>query len=147
VAAQAEMVRRTCRTSGSTSRWSQPTFPAGSKVSEWDYDIAFTVSIIWRSALGVGRASSSQIAKGSPFNNVEAIQSEIDKLFADGAVAFLMRRGEIAKAQKILSRTWSRGYRTAIRPQRCSVRTWSRRIGVNDGFTTPGSSNRGLTGR
>ena len=61
------------------------------KTADWDYDIAFTYLYQYGDpALGVGRNYvSSQIVKGSPFNNVEGYSNpEIDQLFADGAVAF-----------------------------------------------------------
>ena len=61
------------------------------KTADWDYDIAFTYLYQYGDpALGVGRNYvSSQISKGSPFNNVEGYSNpEIDQLFADGAVAF-----------------------------------------------------------
>ncbi|MBY0296627.1 MAG: ABC transporter substrate-binding protein [Methylobacterium sp.] len=60
------------------------------KTSEWDYDIAFTYLYQYGDpALGVARNYiSSQIAKGSPFNNVEGYSNPaVDKGFAEAAVA------------------------------------------------------------
>ncbi|MEM7693342.1 MAG: ABC transporter substrate-binding protein [Pseudomonadota bacterium] len=60
------------------------------KVSEWDYDLAFTYLYQYGDpALGVARTYiSSNIAKGSPWNNVQGYESaEVDQLFADAAVA------------------------------------------------------------
>ena len=106
----AEMVRQNLQDVGINVEMVATDVPGwNQKVSEWDYDIAFTYLYQYGDpALGVGRNYvSSQIAKGSPFNNVEGYSNpEIDKLFADGAVAFPdAARGEIyAKAQKILRR-------------------------------------------
>jgi peptide/nickel transport system substrate-binding protein len=61
------------------------------KLSEWDYDIGFSYLYQYGDpALGVGRNYiSTNIAKGSPFNNVEGYSNpEVDKLFAEAAVAF-----------------------------------------------------------
>src|SRR6266404_1014254 len=78
------------------------------KTADWDYDIAFTYLYQYGDpALGVGRNYvTSQIVKGNPFNNVEGYSNpEIDRLFADGAIAFPdAKREEIyAKAQKMLT--------------------------------------------
>ena len=77
------------------------------KIGNWDYDIAFTYLYQYGDpALGVGRNYvSSQIAKGQQFNNVEGYSNpEVDKLFAEGAVATTdSKRKEIyEKVQKIL---------------------------------------------
>lgn len=61
------------------------------KLSQWDYDMAFTY--LYQSgdpAIGVGRTyRSSQISKGSPWNNVEGYSNPVvDKLFEDAAVGF-----------------------------------------------------------
>jgi peptide/nickel transport system substrate-binding protein len=61
------------------------------KLSEWDYDIGFSYLYQYGDpALGVGRSYiTSNIAKGSPFNNVEGYSNpEVDRLFAEAAVAF-----------------------------------------------------------
>src|SRR3546814_8002532 len=60
------------------------------RLSEWDYDIGFSYLYQYGDpALGVARSYiSSNIAKGSPFNNVEGYRNqEVDKLFAEAAVA------------------------------------------------------------
>lgn len=61
------------------------------KLGEWDYDIGFSYLYQYGDpALGVGRSYvSTNIAKGSPFNNVEGYSNpEVDRLFAEAAVAF-----------------------------------------------------------
>ena len=60
------------------------------RLSDWEYDMAFT--FLFQNgdpALGVERNYiSSQISKGSPWNNVEGYSNpEVDKLFAAAAVA------------------------------------------------------------
>ncbi|MBJ3776263.1 ABC transporter substrate-binding protein [Acuticoccus mangrovi] len=60
------------------------------KISEWDYDIAFTYLYQYGDpALGVTRNYiSSNIAKGSPWNNVEGYDNpRVDELAAEAAVA------------------------------------------------------------
>lgn len=60
------------------------------KLSNWDYDIAFTYLYQYGDpALGVARTyTSSQILKGSPFNNVEGyVDPRIDAALAEAAVA------------------------------------------------------------
>jgi len=62
----------------------------GQRLNEWDYDLAFTYLYQYGDpALGVARNYTSQnIAKGSPFNNVEGyVNSRVDALFAAGARA------------------------------------------------------------
>ncbi|MEH3147822.1 MAG: ABC transporter substrate-binding protein [Methylobacterium frigidaeris] len=113
------------------------------KTSEWDYDIAFTYLYQYGDpALGVARNYvSSQIAKGSPFNNVEGYANPaVDKDFAEGAVAV----GD-AKRQEIYDRV----QKTLIDDvpiawllelefptiTRCKVKNLvTTAIGVNDGF-------------
>lgn len=61
------------------------------KISQWDYDIAFTY--LYQNgdpAIGIDRNyKSSQISKGNPFNNVEGYSNpEVDDLFAKAAVAY-----------------------------------------------------------
>jgi peptide/nickel transport system substrate-binding protein len=77
------------------------------KLNEWDYDIAFTYLYQYGDpALGVARTYvSSNIAKGSPWNNVEGYSNaDVDKLFAEAATAFPdAKRQEIySQIQKIL---------------------------------------------
>jgi peptide/nickel transport system substrate-binding protein len=60
------------------------------RLSDWEYDMAFT--FLFQNAdpaLGVERNYvSSQIQKGSPWNNVEGYSNpEVDKLFAEAALA------------------------------------------------------------
>jgi len=113
------------------------------KTADWDYDIAFTYLYQYGDpALGVGRNYvSSQIAKGSPFNNVEGYTNpEIDQLFADGAVAFPdAKRQEIyTKAQKILTDDVPVAWLLELQfptITRCNVKNLiTTAIGVNDGF-------------
>lgn len=61
------------------------------RLANWDYDIAFTY--LYQNgdpSIGVERNYvTSQIAKGSPWNNVEGYSNpEVDKLFAEAAPAF-----------------------------------------------------------
>lgn len=61
------------------------------RTANWDYDIAFTY--LYQNgdpAIGVDRNyKTSQISKGSPWNNVEGYSNpEVDKLFDDAAVAY-----------------------------------------------------------
>ncbi|MBZ9558412.1 ABC transporter substrate-binding protein [Halomonas coralii] len=59
------------------------------KLAQWDYDIAFTYLFQYGDpALGISRTYiSSNIAKGSPWNNVEGYRNpEVDELFAEAAV-------------------------------------------------------------
>jgi len=113
------------------------------RTSEWDYDIAFTYVYQYGDpALGVGRTYvSSQILKGNPFNNVEGYSNpEIDKLFADGAVAFSdsARKPFYDKAQKILVDDVPVAWLLELQfptITRCNVKNLiTTAIGVNDGF-------------
>lgn len=113
------------------------------KTSEWDFDIAFTYLYQYGDpALGVGRNYvSSQIAKGSPFNNVEGYSNpEIDRLFAEGAVAVPdSKRMELyTKAQKILVEDVPVAWQLELAfptITRCKVKDLiTTAIGVNDGF-------------
>ncbi|MEY9364017.1 peptide/nickel transport system substrate-binding protein [Bradyrhizobium yuanmingense] len=113
------------------------------KIAEWDYDIAFTYLYQYGDpALGVGRNYiSSNIAKGQMFNNVEGYSNpEIDKLFAEGAVATPdSKRKEIyEKAQKILVEDVPVAWMLELQfptIMRCKVKNLiTTGIGVNDGF-------------
>ena len=113
------------------------------KISDWDYDIAFTYLYQYGDpALGVGRNYiSSNIAKGQVFNNVEGYSNpEIDKLFAEGAVATPdSKRKEIyEKAQKILVEDVPVAWMLELQfptITRCKVKNLiTTGIGVNDGF-------------
>ncbi|OKO82560.1 ABC transporter substrate-binding protein [Bradyrhizobium sp. NAS96.2] len=113
------------------------------KTSEWDYDIAFTYVYQYGDpALGVSRTYvSSQIVKGNPFNNVEGYSNpDIDKLFADGAVAFpdAARKPFYDKAQKVLVDDVPVAWLLELQfptITRCNVKNLiTTAIGVNDGF-------------
>ena len=113
------------------------------KVAEWDYDIAFTYLYQYGDpALGVSRNYvTTQIVKGSPWNNVEGYaNAEIDKLFADGAIAFpdAKRQEFYAKAQKILTDDVPIAWLLELEfptITRCKVKNLvTTAIGVNDGF-------------
>ena len=65
------------------------------RISNWDYDLAFTFMFQnGDPALGVERNYvTSQIQKGSPWNNVEGYSNpKVDELFAQAAVAFPAER-------------------------------------------------------
>jgi peptide/nickel transport system substrate-binding protein len=115
----------------------------GEKLSNWNFDIAFTyISQYGDPALGVARNYiSSQIAKGSPFNNVEGYtNSEIDELFANGAVATsdLSREKIYQQAQKILVDDVPVAWMLELQfptIQRCNIKNLvTTGIGLNDGF-------------
>ncbi|HEY9064009.1 MAG TPA: ABC transporter substrate-binding protein, partial [Burkholderiaceae bacterium] len=77
------------------------------KLNEWDYDLAFTYVYQYGDpALGVARNYTSvNIAKGSPFNNVEGYSNpKIDELFDAGAKEAdpEKRKAIYLQAQKIL---------------------------------------------
>lgn len=113
------------------------------KMSEWDYDIAFNYVYQYGDpALGVARNYvSSQITKGSPFNNNEGYSNpEVDQLFADGATASPnAKRQEIYnKVQKILVEDVPVAWQLELQfptITRCNVKNLvTTAIGVNDGF-------------
>ena len=77
------------------------------RLNEWDYDLAFTYVYQYGDpALGVARNyTTSNIAKGSPFNNVEGYSNpKVDELFEAGATAAdpEKRREAYLQVQKIL---------------------------------------------
>ena len=79
------------------------------RTAQWDYDLAFTfVAQNGDPATGVARNYiSSQIEKGNPFNNVEGYSNpEVDKLFADAAVAYPAAARQVLydKVQAILQK-------------------------------------------
>jgi len=85
---QAEMVRQNLSQVGINVQM-VPTDVAGwnQRLNEWDYDMAFTYVYQYGDpALGVSRNyTSDNIAKGSPFNNVEGYSNpKVDALFAAG---------------------------------------------------------------
>jgi peptide/nickel transport system substrate-binding protein len=115
----------------------------GAKLSNWDFDIAFTyIAQYGDPALGISRNYiSSQIAKGSPFNNVEGYSNpEIDRLFAEGAVATPdSRRREIyEKTQRILVEDVPVVWMLELEfptISRCKIKNLiTTGIGLNDGF-------------
>jgi peptide/nickel transport system substrate-binding protein len=113
------------------------------KLGEWDYDLAFTYLYQYGDpALGVARSYlSTNIAKGSPWNNVEGyVSPEVDKLFIEAATAFPdEKRQEIYSAvqKKLVDDApvaWllELGFPTIYR---CKVNNLvNTAIGVNDGF-------------
>lgn len=77
------------------------------KVADWDFDMAFTYLYQYGDpALGVSRTYvSSNIAKGSPWNNVSGyVNAEVDTLFADAAIqaSDATRQEMYTKAQNII---------------------------------------------
>ncbi|WP_218510681.1 ABC transporter substrate-binding protein [Variovorax sp. dw_308] len=77
------------------------------KLNDWDYDLAFTFLYQYGDpALGVARNyTSGNIAKGSPFNNVEGYENpKVDALFDSGAkeVDPEKRKAIYLEVQKIL---------------------------------------------
>lgn len=113
------------------------------KNSEWDYDISFTYLYQYGDpALGVGRNYvSSAIVKGQLFNNLEGYSNpEVDKLFADGAVADTdaKRKDIYEKVQKILVEDVPVAWQLELQfptIMNCKVKNLiTTGIGVNDGF-------------
>lgn len=113
------------------------------KTAEWDYDIAFTYLYQYGDpALGVARNYvSSQILKGSPWNNVEGYSNPaVDALFAEGANAFPdpKRRELYTKVQKTLVEDVPVAWLLELEfptITRCKVKDLvTTAIGVNDGF-------------
>ncbi len=113
------------------------------KLSEWDYDIAFTYLYQYGDpALGVARTYvSTNIAKGSPWNNVGGYEStEVDNLFGEAALAVTAEERQ-ALYNKVQSKlvddvpvAWllELGFPTI---HRCNVKSLvNTAIGVNDGF-------------
>jgi peptide/nickel transport system substrate-binding protein len=77
------------------------------KVGNWDYDLAFNfVYQLGDPAVGVARNYiSSNIVKGNPFANISGYSNpEVDKAFADGAVApsDAERQTSYTKAQQLI---------------------------------------------
>ena len=113
------------------------------KISEWDYDLAFTYLYQYGDpALGVARTYiSSNIAKGSPWNNVEGYSNpKVDELFAEAAVqASRDKRQELyTEVQKILVDDVPIAWTLELQfptIYRCDVKDLVKTaIGVNDGF-------------
>ena len=113
------------------------------RVSNWDYELDFDfLGQFIDPALGVARSYlSNNIRKGVFATNVEGYSNpEIDKLFADGAVATPdSKRKEIyEKAQKILVEDVPVAWMLELQfptITRCKVKNLiTTGIGVNDGF-------------
>lgn len=113
------------------------------KTSDWDYDIAFTYVFQYGDpALGVARNYvSSQIVKGSPFNNVEGYTNPaVDAGFADGAATVdpAKRQAAYDGVQKILIGDAPVAWLLELEfptLTRCRVHDLiTTSIGVNDGF-------------
>ncbi|RWR07478.1 ABC transporter substrate-binding protein [Paenirhodobacter populi] len=113
------------------------------KLSDWDYDLSTTYLFQYGDpALGVSRTYvSTNIAKGSPWNNVEGYENpEVDALFAEGAGTIdpAKRQAVYSEVQKILvddvPNAWllDLGMPTIMR---CTVKDLiTTGIGLNDGF-------------
>jgi len=113
------------------------------KISDWDYDIAFTYLYQYGDpALGVARTYiSSNVAKGSPWNNVAGyVNEEVDRLFAEAAVAVgaEAREGLYDEVQEILVEDVPVAWMLELEfptIYRCNVKDLVKTaIGVNDGF-------------
>ena len=113
------------------------------KLGDWDYDVAFTYLYQYGDpALGVARSYiSSNIAKGSPWNNVSGFEStEVDKLFADAAVKASAeeRQTVYTQVQQKLVDAAPVGYLLELgfpTISRCNVKNLvNSAIGLNDGF-------------
>jgi peptide/nickel transport system substrate-binding protein len=113
------------------------------KVSEWDYDLASTYLYQYGDpALGVSRTYiSSNIAKGSPWNNVAGyVNPKVDELFAKAAVAVgdEARQKLYDEVQKILVDDVPVAWGLELQfptLYRCKLKNFvTTAIGVNDGF-------------
>lgn len=113
------------------------------KTSDWDYDIAFTYVFQYGDpALGVARNYvSSQIVKGSPFNNVEGYANPaVDAGFAEGAATLdpAKRQAAYDGVQKIVIEDAPLAWLLELEfptLTRCKVHDLvTTSIGVNDGF-------------
>ncbi len=113
------------------------------KLADWDYDMAFTYLYQFGDpALGVARTYiSSNIAKGSPWNNVSGYTNpEVDELFAAAAVeADQSKRADLYdRVQKILVDDVPVAWVLELQfptIYHCDVKDLVRTgIGVNDGF-------------
>lgn len=113
------------------------------RISQWDYDIAFTYLFQYGDpSLGIARTYiSSNIAKGSPWNNVEGyVNPEIDELFAKAAQEIdpVRRQAEYVRIQQILHRDVPLAWIMELAQPtlyRCDVHDLiTTGIGLNDGF-------------
>ena len=113
------------------------------KTGNWDFDLSFNFLYqLGDPAIGVARSYvSSNIAKGNPFANVGGYSNpEVDKLFADAAVAptDAARQELYTKMQKILADELPVLWQLEMdfpTIYRCNVKNLiTTGIGVNDGF-------------
>ena len=113
------------------------------KQNEWDFDLAFTYLYQYGDpALGVARSYiTSNIAKGSPWNNVGGYSNpKADELFANAAVAYpdAKRQELYAEVQKILAEDVPVAWLLELdfpTIHKCDVKNLiSTGIGVNNGF-------------
>lgn len=113
------------------------------KLADWDYDIAFTYLYQFGDpALGVARTYiSSNIAKGSPWNNVAGYTNpKVDELFAAAAIEPNVdkRQALYDEVQKILVDDVAVGWALELQfptIYRCDVKDLVKTaIGLNDGF-------------
>lgn len=113
------------------------------RLGEWDFDLAFTYLYQYGDpALGIERNYiSSNIEKGSPWNNVEGYENErVDELFDEAATAYPdeEREKRYREVQEILHEDVPVGWLLEIgfpTIYRCNVKDLiTSGVGVNDGF-------------
>ena len=113
------------------------------KMNDWDFDIGFTYLYQYGDpALGVARTYvSTNIAKGSPWNNVAGYKNEeVDKLFAEAATAFpdAKRQELYGRIQRQLAEDVPVAWLLELEfptIYRCKIRSFiDSAIGVNDAF-------------
>ena len=113
------------------------------KISDWDYDIAFTYLFHYGApSIGISRTYvSSNIAKGSPWNNVEGYENpEVDALFAEAAKENdpTRRQAMYDEVQQLLYEDVSLAWLLELKQPtlyRCDVHDLiTTGIGINDGF-------------
>lgn len=113
------------------------------KTGDWDFDLAFTYLYQYGDpALGVARSYiSSNIAKGSPWNNVSGyVNEEVDALFAEAAVkaSDAERQDLYSRVQDIIVDDVPVAWMLELQfptIYRCDVKNpVSTAIGVNDGM-------------
>lgn len=113
------------------------------RLGDWDYDLAFTYLYQYGDpALGISRTYlSSNIEKGSPWNNVEGYENEkVDELFNQAATAYPEEKREALyhEVQEILQEDVPVGWLLELgfpTIYRCDVKNLvTSGVGVNDGF-------------
>ncbi|MGP9767406.1 ABC transporter substrate-binding protein [Halomonas sp. AOP13-D3-9] len=113
------------------------------RLGDWDYDLAFTYLYQYGDpALGISRTYlSDNIAKGSPWNNVEGYENErVDELFNEAATAYPDEEREklYREVQEILHEDVPVGWLMELgfpTLYRCDVQNLvTSGVGVNDGF-------------